>query len=83
MTIKLTVTSKGQITLRKEVLKHLGVKPGDKLDVDLLNGGRMQLQSRQGTPISTVFGLLKRPNGPRLSIEQINDATAAGWAGER
>ncbi len=29
MTI-LTVTARGQVTLRKEVLNHLGLKPGDK-----------------------------------------------------
>jgi len=26
----LTVTSRGQVTLRKEYLQHLGVKPGEK-----------------------------------------------------
>jgi len=36
---KLTVTAKGQITLKKEVLKHLGVKPGDKVDVSLMEDG--------------------------------------------
>ena len=32
MSITLTVTAKGQITLRKEVLRHLGVRPGDRLE---------------------------------------------------
>ena len=27
----LTVTAKGQVTLRKDLLKHLGVHPGEKL----------------------------------------------------
>lgn len=35
----LTVTAKGQSTLRKEVLRHLGVKPGDKLELELLPEG--------------------------------------------
>jgi len=26
----LTVTAKGQVTLRKDVLEHLGVHPGEK-----------------------------------------------------
>ena len=30
----LTVTAKGQVTLRKEILKHLGVRPGEKFAVD-------------------------------------------------
>ena len=30
----LTVTAKGQVTLRKELLKHLGVRPGEKIVID-------------------------------------------------
>jgi bifunctional DNA-binding transcriptional regulator/antitoxin component of YhaV-PrlF toxin-antitoxin module len=30
----LTVTAKGQVTLRKDLLKHLGVQPGEKITVD-------------------------------------------------
>ena len=33
---KLSITSKGHVTLRKEVLRHLGLRPGDKVAVDLL-----------------------------------------------
>ena len=80
MAIDLTVTAKGQITLRKEVLNHLGVHPGEKLSVDLLADRRIQLRPKQGKPVSTIFGLLERSNMRRLSIEDINEATAAGWA---
>ena len=82
MAIALTVTSKGQITLRKEVLNHLGVRPGDKLSVDLLNDHRIQLRPKQGKPVSTIFGLLEDSSGKSLSIEEIRDAAAAGWAGD-
>jgi hypothetical protein len=30
----LTVTAKGQVTLRKDLLKHLGVQPGEKITID-------------------------------------------------
>jgi hypothetical protein len=30
-----------------------------------------------------VFGLLKQPGAPSLSIEQMNDIIAGGWAGKR
>ena len=83
MPITLTVTAKGQITLRKEVLAHLGVRPGDKLDVDLLADGRMQIRSKRGTSAAAVFGMLAKPGTPPLSIEQMNEIAAAGWAGER
>ena len=49
MVITLTVIAKGQITLRKEVLRRLGVRSGDKLDVDLLKEGRLQLGLKRGT----------------------------------
>lgn len=82
MPITLTVTAKGQITLRKEVLEHLGVRPGDRVDVDLLGDGRMQVRARPGKSVASVFGMLARPGTSRRSIEELNEAAAAGWAGE-
>jgi len=32
----LTVTARGQITIRKDVLKHLGIQPGGKITLELL-----------------------------------------------
>ena len=80
----LTVTAKGQVTLRKDVLKHLGVHPGEKITVNKLPDGRIEVKAARPTgQISEVFNLLKRANGPRLSIEQINQVIAQGWAGKR
>ena len=82
MTITLTVTAKGQITLRKEVLRHLGVQPGDKLNVDLLKDGRMQIRPKRGTAAETIFGMLARSGMSSLSIDELKETAAAGWAGE-
>jgi AbrB family looped-hinge helix DNA binding protein len=80
----LTVTAKGQVTLRKDLLKHLGVHPGDKITVDKLPDGRIEMKAVRATgKISDVFGFLKRKNGPSLSIEEINEIAARGWAGKR
>ncbi len=80
----LTVTAKGQVTLKKDLLEHLGVKPGDKIDVKKLPEGRMEVSSARTTGrISDVFGLLKQTDGPTVSIEEMNEAIARGWAGER
>jgi AbrB family looped-hinge helix DNA binding protein len=79
----LTVTGKGQVTLRKEVLRHLGVEPGEKIDVELLPDGRVEVRAARRTgKISDVFGMLKRDGQPTLSIEQINEIIEQGWAGE-
>ena len=82
MAIALTVTAKGQITLRKHVLRHLGVRPGDKLHIDLLADRRIQLRPQPGEPVSSIFGMLEQSNTERLTIQEIREATSAGWAGE-
>jgi hypothetical protein len=80
----LTVTAKGQVTLRKDILKHMGVHPGEKITVDKLPDGRIEMKAVRPTgKISDVFGLLKKENGPSLSIEEINEIAARGWAGRR
>ena len=80
----LTVTAKGQVTLRKDLLKHLGVRPGEKITVDQLPDGRIEMKAARPTgKISDVFNLLKRESGPSLSIEDINRIAARGWAGRR
>jgi AbrB family looped-hinge helix DNA binding protein len=80
----LTVTARGQITLRKDVLEHLGVRPGGKIVVDKLPDGRIEVKAVRSTgKISDVFDILKREDGPSLSIEEMNEIAARGWAGRR
>ena len=80
----LTVTAKGQVTLRRDVLRHLGVEPGDKIDVEKLPNGRIEVRAvRPAGHISEAFGFLKRTDGPVLTVDEISEAAAAGWAGER
>ena len=80
----LTVTAKGQVTLRKDLLQHLGVQPGDKITMDKLPDSRIEVKAaRPGGRISDVFNMLKRDDTPSLSIEQMNEIAAKAWAGER
>jgi bifunctional DNA-binding transcriptional regulator/antitoxin component of YhaV-PrlF toxin-antitoxin module len=80
----LTVTTKGQVTLRKDLLKHLGVHPGEKITVDKLPGGRIEVKAAQPAgKISDAFNFLKKEGGPSLSIEEMNTIAARGWAGKR
>ena len=80
----LTVTAKGQVTLRKDILKHLGIQPGEKIAVDKLPDGRIEVKAARPTgKISDAFGYLKRKNGPSLSVEEMNEIAARGWAGKR
>ncbi|MGD0184294.1 MAG: AbrB/MazE/SpoVT family DNA-binding domain-containing protein [Roseiarcus sp.] len=80
----LKITAKGQVTFRQDVLRHLGVRPGEKISVELLPGGRVEAQAvRPKGRISDVFNVFKRKGAPSLSIEEINELTAEGWAGKR
>jgi AbrB family looped-hinge helix DNA binding protein len=80
----LTVTAKGQVTLRKDILRHLGVQPGEKIAVDMLPDGRIEVRAaRPAGKISDAFNFLKRKNGPSLSIAQMNEIAARGWARKR
>ena len=84
----LTVTTRGQVTFRKDVLKHLGIQPGGKIRLDLLPDGLAEMKAEQPKGSwRQVYGMLKgKGNGAKLSIEEINDAIAeagaeAGMAG--
>ncbi|MFI5012484.1 MAG: AbrB/MazE/SpoVT family DNA-binding domain-containing protein [Hyphomicrobiales bacterium] len=79
----LKVTAKGQVTLRKELLDHLGVGPGEKVIVDFLPRGRAEIRAAKGAgSIEDFIGCLASPGTPALSIEEINEIAARGWAGE-
>lgn len=80
----LTVTAKGQVTLRKDLLEHLGVHPGDKITVDKLPDGRIEVKAAQPAGnISDVFNFLKRKKGISLSIEEMDKIATRGWARRR
>lgn len=79
----ITVSAKGQITLRKELLRHLGIHPGEKITVDTLPAGEIRIRAVRPTgKISDAFGMLKKQGRKPLSIEEINEIAAKGWAGE-
>jgi bifunctional DNA-binding transcriptional regulator/antitoxin component of YhaV-PrlF toxin-antitoxin module len=79
----LTVTARGQVTFRKDVLQHLGIKPGEKIELDLLPDGRAALKAaRPAGTIEGFLGLLAGKTTKVATIEEMNDAAAQGWAGE-
>ena len=80
----LTVTARGQVTFRKEVLQHLGIKPGEKIELDLLPDGRGMLKAaRPAGTISDFVGLLAGRTKKVATIEEIDEASAAAWAGKK
>jgi len=43
MTIELTISPKGVLTLSRDILDHLGIESDGKLDMALLPNGRLEL----------------------------------------
>jgi bifunctional DNA-binding transcriptional regulator/antitoxin component of YhaV-PrlF toxin-antitoxin module len=80
----LTVTARGQVTFRKEILRHLGVKPGEKIELELMPGGKgMVSAARKTGSIEDFIGVLAGKTRKTAAIGDIVRATDRGWAGMR
>jgi len=80
----LTVTARGQVTFRKDVLQHLGIRPGGKIELDLLPDGRGIFKAaRPSGTIEDFVGLLAGKTNKVATIEEINEAVKQAWAGKK
>lgn len=68
-----TLTSKGQLTVPREVRERLGVSQGDRLTFRFDEQGRLFLEPEKGPPLHRLFGLLKHraPTRP-VSVEEMD-----------
>jgi bifunctional DNA-binding transcriptional regulator/antitoxin component of YhaV-PrlF toxin-antitoxin module len=79
----LTVTSRGQVTFRRDVLEHLGIRPGERIELDKLPDGRVALRAeRPSGKIASFIGLLARKSKKAATLDEITEAAASGWAGQ-
>ncbi len=78
----LTVTAKGQITLRRELLQFLGIAPGQQVEVNKLANGVLALQAVAPLGIEAFAGCLPPPN-KTLSLEEMNSVITQGWAEQK
>jgi len=68
-----TITSKGQITVPKEVREVLNVQPGDVLDFVIDERGRVSVRPLRGD-YRRLRGMLKRPGQRPVSVEEMNES---------
>lgn len=73
-----TITSKGQMTLPKDVRDDLGLKPGDKLDI-VKQGGNYVLLPRN-VPVSVLAGILGKSPSGAMTVEQEDAALGRALA---
>ena len=73
------MTSKGQITIPKDVRDDLRLEAGSKVMFVRLGPREYRLVARTGK-ISDLYGVLTRPGQRSLTTEEINEAIADGAA---
>jgi antitoxin PrlF len=74
-----TVTSKGQITVPKEIREHLGIEPGDRVNFQIGSGGEVIVEP-ESIDIRSLRGMLKH-RGKRVSLEAMELAIRRGASG--
>ena len=71
-----TLTSKGQITLPKEIRDALELDAGAKLDFSIQPDGTLSVRPLKRSA-SAIIGLLQRPAGEAATVEAMNRAVAS------
>jgi AbrB family looped-hinge helix DNA binding protein len=66
-----TLTSKGQVTVPREIRDRLGLTSGDKLSFTLLSDGTVVMRAKTRRLLD-LAGSLTRPGQPKVTIEQMN-----------
>jgi AbrB family looped-hinge helix DNA binding protein len=72
------MTSKGQVTVPREIRDRLGLKPGDKMAFTMLSDRTVVMRPKT-RHLADLAGSLARPGQPKVAVEEMNPfkATAA------
>ncbi len=70
---KATITSKGQLTLPKEIRSRLGVDAGDQVEFRIEADGSITVLSAKGSA-RRLYGLLQSSHGAVVSTEDMDRA---------
>ena len=70
-----TLTSKGQITLPKEIRDRLGLDAGSLLDFQILEDDTITVRQVQ-PDARRIRGLLKSPHDTPLTVQQMDEAVS-------
>lgn len=84
MNAKVTLSTKGQVVIPKDVRDQLGLRPGQTFDVSAM-GGRVVFTPevrKSGRSFDEIMAGIRQRityDGPVVSIEQMNETIAEGW----
>jgi AbrB family looped-hinge helix DNA binding protein len=77
-----TVTTKGQITIPKEIRDYLKLETGSKIEFVIDESGNVKIVPLN-VPVEALSGVLHRPGMKAATIEEMEAAIAEGardWA---
>lgn len=70
-----TLTSKGQVTIPKEIRRQLGLRAGDRLDFRLDSTGRLSVAPAEDPSFLRLFGMLGHRAGEQpVSVDDMKQA---------
>jgi AbrB family looped-hinge helix DNA binding protein len=81
MMATLTITPEGTLTVPKELIQDIGMKPGEQVEVERLSNGSVILKPsaavalpKKTGKIEDLFGCLAGKSNVHLTIEEMNEA---------
>ena len=76
-----TLTSKGQVTLPKEIRDALDLDAGTKLDFSIEPDGTLRVRPLKRS-VSSIIGLLQRPGVKAATVDEMSRAVQTHLAGK-
>lgn len=70
---KAKLTTKGQLVIPKPIRKHLDIHPGDMIDFVVQDDGEVLVRPAVAD-VRDLKGLLHRPGGRAVSVDEMNRA---------
>lgn len=70
-----TMTTKGQVTVPREIRDRLGLKSGDKMAFTMLSDGTVVMRPKTRR-LADLAGSLTRPGQPKVTVEDMNPFTS-------
>jgi antitoxin PrlF len=81
--LKSTLTSKGQVTIPKQLRDQLGLKMGDRLMFKIEGDGKFVVEREEADPLAGLVGRLRHLAKDRpMTDEEMNEAIAQHHAEE-
>jgi AbrB family looped-hinge helix DNA binding protein len=70
-----TITTKGQVTIPKNIRDSLKLKSGDKIEI-IIAENREAIIRPISKSVDDIFGMLKKENQRTISVEEMNTAVS-------